>query len=94
MDEKQIHQEVKEANKLWKTMQGIIKFNLRCPDSEGYVFLSNQVWGASAPFEFARRYGFTIPIFKIKKAYNGNGQFLDRHEAWWVKNKELELESQ
>jgi len=88
------NQELKEANKLWHKMRQIIISNLTRQDKEGYVFLTNQLWGKSAPFEFARRYGFTIPIFKIKKAYTADGQFLDKHEAWWVKNKTVELESQ
>ena len=79
-------QELDEANTLWVAMQKHIKYNFSKPDEEGYVFLANQHSGKSAPFEFARRYGFTIPIFKIKKAYNANNEILEGHEAWWVKN--------
>ena len=38
-------------------------------DSEGYAFLTNTAKGEDAPFEFAKRYGFINPVFKVKEAW-------------------------
>ena len=47
-------------------------------DEEGYAFLTNARKGESAPFEFAKEYGFIQPVFKVKEAWfpdNGVFQF-------------------
>ena len=62
-----------------------IEDNKKHPDSEGFVFLTNQEKGKPLPFDFAQDCGYTQPVFKIKGAYDIYKNNVDSMEGVWVK---------
>lgn len=55
-------------------------------DEEGFAFLTNSPVGKSAPIDFAREFGFRLPIFKVKEAKRAyENQDVSDLESWWVK---------
>jgi hypothetical protein len=67
-------------------LQAEVRDNLQKKDKDGFAWLTNHTKGKPMPFEFARKFGFKLPIFDIRPPMpTADGRILTTDEGVWVK---------